>query len=47
MATYGAYDNPRYVVTVLVEHGGHGGSEGGQLRQKFMKSFTPWDISNS
>ena len=26
ITTYAPYDNPQYVVTVLIEHGGHGGS---------------------
>ncbi len=34
LTTYGPYDNPQYVVTVLVEHGGHGGSEGGPVVSK-------------
>lgn len=34
LTTYGPYDNPQYVVTVLVEHGGHGGSEGGPIASK-------------
>lgn len=34
LTTYGPYENPQYVVTVLVEHGGHGGSEGGPIASK-------------
>jgi len=34
LTTYGPHDNPQYVVTVLVEHGGHGGSEGGPIVSK-------------
>lgn len=34
LTTYGPYDNPQYVVSVLVEHGGHGGSEGGPIVSK-------------
>lgn len=34
LTTYGPYENPQYVVTVLVEHGGHGGSEGGPIVSK-------------
>ncbi len=34
LTSYGPYDNPQYVVTVLVEHGGHGGSEGGPIVSK-------------
>jgi penicillin-binding protein 2 len=29
LTTYAPYNNPQYVVTVLVEHGGHGGSAAG------------------
>lgn len=29
--TYGPYKNPKYVVLVMVEHGGHGGSAGGNI----------------
>ncbi len=31
LTTYAPYENPRFVVTALVEHGGHGGSEGGPM----------------
>ena len=34
LTSYGPYENPQYVVTVLVEHGGHGGSEGGPIVSK-------------
>ena len=34
LTTFGPYDNPQYVVTVLVEHGSHGGSEGGPIVSK-------------
>jgi len=34
LAAYGPYDNPQYTVSVLVEHGGHGGSEGGPIVSK-------------
>ncbi len=36
LTTYGPYENPQYVVTVLVEHGGHGGSEGGPIASKIF-----------
>ena len=29
--TYGPYSNPQYVVLVMVEHGGHGGSASGDI----------------
>lgn len=31
LTTYAPYENPRYVVTAMVEHGGHGGSEAGPM----------------
>ena len=32
LTTYGPYNaKEKYVVTVLVEHGGHGGSAGGEI----------------
>lgn len=31
LTTYGPYDNPQYIVTVLVEHGGHGGHAAGDI----------------
>lgn len=34
LAAYGPYENPQYAVSVLVEHGGHGGSEGGPIVSK-------------
>lgn len=30
-STYGPHDNPQYVVSVMVEHGGHGGSAAGKI----------------
>lgn len=38
LTTYGPFKNPRYVVTVLVEHGGHGGNAaGGAVSKIFNK----------
>jgi penicillin-binding protein 2 len=34
MTTYGPYSNPQYIVTVLVEHGGHGGHAAGDIVSK-------------
>jgi len=34
LTTYAPYKKPRYVVTVLVEHGGHGGSAAGAIVAK-------------
>lgn len=31
ITTYAPYDDPKYIVTVLVEHGGHGGSTSGPM----------------
>jgi len=31
LTTYGPYKNPQFVVTVLIEHGGHGGSAAGGI----------------
>jgi penicillin-binding protein 2 len=31
LTTYAPYENPKFVITALIEHGGHGGSEGGPL----------------
>jgi len=31
LTTYAPYKNPRYVITILVEHGGHGGSAAGPM----------------
>ncbi len=34
LSTFAPYDDPKYVVTVLVEHGGHGGSAAGGVVSK-------------
>lgn len=34
LTTYGPYTNPQYIVTVLVEHGGHGGHAAGDIVSK-------------
>ena len=31
ITTYAPYDNPQYIVTMLIEHGGHGGSTAGPI----------------
>jgi penicillin-binding protein 2 len=31
LTTYGPFKNPQFVVTVLIEHGGHGGSAAGEI----------------
>lgn len=37
--TYGPYKNPQYVVSVLVEHGGHGGSAAGKIVSKIYNKL--------
>lgn len=39
LTTYAPYDNPQYVITVLVEHGGHGGSAGGDITAKIYNKM--------
>jgi len=34
LTTYGPYKHPQYIVTVMVEHGGYGGSAGGPIVSK-------------
>jgi len=37
LTTYAPFDNPQYVVTILVEHGGHGGSTAGPIAAEIYK----------
>ncbi|MEA1954657.1 MAG: penicillin-binding protein 2 [Campylobacterota bacterium] len=37
ITTYAPYNNPKYIVTVLVEHGGHGGSTAGPIAADIYK----------
>jgi len=37
ITTYAPYDDPQFVVTVLVEHGGHGGSTAGPIAADIYK----------
>lgn len=37
ITTYAPYENPKFVVTVLVEHGGHGGSTSGPIAADIYK----------
>lgn len=39
LTTYAPYKNPQYVVTILVEHGGHGGSAAGPLAGKIFNKL--------
>ena len=34
LTTYAPYKNPQYIVTILVEHGGHGGSAAGPMARE-------------
>ncbi len=37
LATYAPFDNPKYVVVMIVEHGGHGGSAAGPVVAKIYR----------
>jgi len=37
LTTYAPFDHPKYVVTILVEHGGHGGSTAGPIAAEIYK----------
>ncbi len=39
LTTYGPYKNPKYIVTVLLEHGGHGGSASGPIVVKIYNKL--------
>ena len=39
LTTYAPYKNPQYVVTILVEHGGHGGSAAGKMVGKIYEKL--------
>jgi penicillin-binding protein 2 len=39
LTTYAPYKNPKYVVSVMVEHGGHGGSAGGVIVSKIYNKM--------
>ncbi len=42
LTTYAPYKNPKYIVTILVEHGGHGGSAAGPI----AKEIYNWLVDN-
>lgn len=42
LTTFGPYKNPQFVVTVLIEHGGHGGSAAGGIVSKVYN----WLVDN-
>lgn len=37
LTTYAPFDNPQYIVTMVVEHGGHGGSTAGPIVAKIYR----------
>ena len=37
LTTYAPFENPKYVVSILVEHGGHGGSTAGPIAAKIYR----------
>ena len=39
LTTYGPYKNPQYIVTVMVEHGGHGGQAAGEIVSKIYNKL--------
>lgn len=39
LTTYGPYRHPKYVITVLLEHGGHGGSAAGPIATKLYNKL--------
>ncbi len=39
LTTYGPYKNPKYIVTILLEHGGHGGSAAGPIASKIYNKL--------
>ncbi len=38
-STYGPYKNPQYIVSVIVEHGGHGGAAAGEIVSKIYNKL--------
>jgi penicillin-binding protein 2 len=39
LTTYGPYKNPQFIVTALIEHGGHGGSAAGGMVSEIYKKL--------
>jgi penicillin-binding protein 2 len=39
ITSYGPYKNPKYAITVLVEHGGGGGSATGEILSKIYNKL--------
>jgi len=42
LTTYGPYKDPQYVVTVLIEHGGHGASAAGEIVSKIYDKLVTY-----
>ena len=47
LTTYAPYKNPQYVVTILVEHGGHGGSAAGPMAGKIYDKLIELGYMNA
>ncbi len=43
LTAYGPYKDPKYVVTVIIEHGGHGGKAAGQIVSDIFNKLTELD----
>jgi penicillin-binding protein 2 len=39
LTSYAPFNNPQYAITVLVEHGGHGGSAAGDMSGKIYNKL--------
>ena len=46
ITTYGPYKNPQYVVTIVVEHGGHGGAAAGAMITKIYDKLQEFGYIN-
>ena len=47
LTTYAPYKKPKYVVTILVEHGGHGGSAAGPMSGKIYDKLIELGYMNA
>ena len=47
LTTYAPYKNPKYVITILVEHGGHGGSAAGPMVGKIYDKLIELGYMNA
>ena len=46
LTTYAPFNNPKYVITVLVEHGGHGGSAAGPIVSELYNKMIEFGYFN-